>query len=108
MTDKKFSKAQLSKIIQSGGLLGEMLGNMMGNLGKKALLDPAAPLDKDVSPKFPNKETLAVLDKLEKRNRWERCCKSRQRIHFIHMDDIINIVESLEKSDLLTDGATKQ
>ena len=33
-TDIKLSKAQLSKVIQSGGSLGKMLCNMMGNLCK--------------------------------------------------------------------------
>ena len=33
-TDIKISKSQLSKIIQSGGLLGKTLSNMMSNLGK--------------------------------------------------------------------------
>ena len=45
-TDIKLSKAQLSKIIQSGGFLGKTLGIMMGNLGKKALIDLAVPLAK--------------------------------------------------------------
>ena len=33
-TDIKLSKAQLSKVVQSGGSLGKMLCNMMGNLCK--------------------------------------------------------------------------
>ena len=47
-TDIKLSKAQISKIIQSDGVLGEMLHK----LGKKALLDLAVPLAKDVLPKL--------------------------------------------------------
>ena len=48
-TDIKLSEAKLFKIIQSGGFLGNMLGNIMGDLGKKkALLDLAVSLDKDV------------------------------------------------------------
>ena len=35
--DIKLSKAQLSKLIQSGRFLGKTLGNVIGNLGKKAL-----------------------------------------------------------------------
>ena len=39
-TDIKRSKAQLSKMIQSGGFHR----NMLGNLGKKAITDLAVPL----------------------------------------------------------------
>ena len=35
LTHIKLSKAQLSKIIQSGGLLAKTLGNVTGTLGKK-------------------------------------------------------------------------
>ena len=41
----------MSKIIQSWGFCGKTLGN----LGKKALLDLAVPLAKDVLPKIPTK-----------------------------------------------------
>ena len=37
-TNTKLTKAQLSKIIQSEGFLGETLGNTMGNLGKKSII----------------------------------------------------------------------
>ena len=45
-------KAQLPKIIQSGGFLGKTLGNMMGNLSKIALIDLDVTLAKDVLPKL--------------------------------------------------------
>ena len=38
LTDKKRNKAQLSKIIQSGGFLGKTLGNMMSYSDKKAYI----------------------------------------------------------------------
>ena len=46
LTDIKLSKAQISKIIQSGGSFGSWLGN----LGKKALTNKAIPLAKDNLP----------------------------------------------------------
>ena len=55
-TDTKLSKAQLSKIIQSG----RFLGNMIGNLGKKALTDLAVPLVKDILPKLATKASNFV------------------------------------------------
>ena len=51
-TDKKLSKSQLAKIIQSGEFLGK--------------LDLAVPLAKDVLPKLATKATLSAIDKLEK------------------------------------------
>ena len=36
-TDLKFSKAQISKIIKSGGLLGSLLGKLAGPLMKVAV-----------------------------------------------------------------------
>ena len=44
----KLSKAQLCTVIQSRGFLGRKVGNVMGNLGKKAWLDLAVALTKDV------------------------------------------------------------
>ena len=47
LIDIKLGKAQLFKIIQSGGFLG----NMMSSLGKKALTDLTVTLAKFVLPK---------------------------------------------------------
>ena len=44
----KLSRTQISKIIQLVECFGKTFGNMMGNLGKKALLDLAVPLAKDI------------------------------------------------------------
>ena len=46
--DIKLSKTQLSKITQLDILFRKILGNLIVNLGKKALLDFAVSLDKDV------------------------------------------------------------
>ena len=62
LTDRKLSRAQLSKIIQSVGFFGKTLVN----LGKKALLDLAVLLGKDDSPKLAHKATSSVLEKLER------------------------------------------
>ena len=47
-TDIKLIKAQISKIVQSGGSFGSWLGN----LGKKALTNVAIPLARDNLPGF--------------------------------------------------------
>ena len=51
-TDIKLSKAQLSKIIQAGGFLG----NMIDNLCKKPLQNVFVPLAKDVLSKLQTKK----------------------------------------------------
>ena len=55
-TDTKLSKAQLSKIIQSGGSFGSWLAN----LGKKTLTNIAIPLSWD--------------------NKWKKRCESKKMI----------------------------
>ena len=61
LTDIHISKARLSKIIQSSRFLGKTISN----LKKKALLDLAVPLAKDVLRKLPTKATSSVLEKLK-------------------------------------------
>ena len=63
----KLSKAQISKIIQSGRSLGKTLGNIMDKLGKKAPMDLAIPLANDVLPKLATKVTSFVLDNFERK-----------------------------------------
>ena len=108
--DIKLDKAQLSKIIQSGGFLGKTLGNMIGNLGTYAVTDIAVPLTKDVLPKLATKTTLSILDKFERKISGQGAARAGKVFTLFnlneYMDDITAIVESLEKSGLLTDGET--
>ena len=84
---------------------------MMSHLGKKALLDLAVPLTKDVLPKLATKATSSVLDKFERKISGKAAVRVEKGFTLFisngNMDDIIKIVESLEKSSLLTDGATE-
>ena len=66
LTDIKLSKAQLSKIIQSGEFFVTTLGNVIGNLGKKAQMDLAVLWIKFL-PKLATNATLLVLDKFERK-----------------------------------------
>ena len=67
MTDLKLSKAQLSRIIQSGGLLGSMICK----LGKEALAKLAVPLAKYFLPQLSTNVTPPVIDKFEKKKVYE-------------------------------------
>ena len=62
-TNMKLSKAQLSKIIQSGGFLS----NMIGKLCKEALIKFAASLAKDISPQLATKATSPVINNLKQK-----------------------------------------
>ena len=61
-TDIKLSKAQISKIIQSGGSFGFWLDN----LGQKALTNIAIPLARDNLPGLVNNLTSNAITKVER------------------------------------------
>ena len=81
-TDIKLSKAQICKIIQSGGSFGSWLNN----LGKKALTNVAIHLDRGSLPGLVSNLTLNAINKFEKKNKWKRNCQSRKRIYFIYFE----------------------
>ena len=103
--DIKFSKTQLSKMIQSGGFLGKLLGPLLKTglplikyvltpLGKSVLiplgLTAAAAADAGIHKKIlgsGNNTTLIISNK--------------------NIDDLIKIVKSLEDSGLLLKGVTE-
>ena len=65
-TDLKLSKAQISKIIQSGGFLGSLLSKIAGPLMKIAV-----PLAKDVlAPLGITAAALAIDAGIQKKNTW--------------------------------------
>ena len=80
----------------------------MDNLSKKALIDLAAPLAKDVLPKLVTKVTLPIVDKFERKIGWQGYVTAGKGFTlFISNEDIDNIiktVESLKKSSLLIGG----
>ena len=66
-TDIKLSKAQISKIIQSGGSFGSWLGN----LEKKVLTNVAILLARDNSPGLVNNLTSNAISTFERKIRGE-------------------------------------
>ena len=62
-TDLKLSKAQISKIVQSGGFLGSLLSKLAGPLMKVAI-----PLAKNVSA--PTAAASAIDAGIKKKNTW--------------------------------------
>ena len=96
----------MTKIIQSG----RFLSNMMGNLSKKALMNFAVPVATNVLPKL-GKATSYVLAKLKKIiiSKQGAVRAGKGLTFFVSneiMDDIIEIVKSLEDPSLLIGGAS--
>ena len=104
-TDIKLSKAQISKIIQSGGFLGSLLSKLAGPLMKVA-----APLVKSILAPLGIRNSCCFSN-------WCRNSKKQKTKHGSgttalitsnkEMNDIIKIVQTLEDSSILLKGVTK-
>ena len=100
-TDIKLSKTQLSKMIQSGGFLGNLLGKLAGPLMKVAM-----PLAKNVLAPLGVSAAMSALDGSIK----EKMYGSGTTTLIIsndEMDDILKIVKSLEDSNVLLKGVSE-
>ena len=106
-TDIKLSKAQISKIIQSGGSIGYWLGN----LEKKALTNIVIPLARDSLPELVSNLTSNAINKFERKISRKRAVIARKGFTLFitneDMNDIIKVIKSLEDSGVLTDGVTE-
>ena len=94
-TDIKLSKAQIKKLIQSGGFLGKLLSKLAGPLVKVALL--LAPLgltaamsaiDGSIQKKIHGSGVKLIIEQED-------------------MNDIMEIIEALENSGILLKGVSK-
>ena len=78
---------------------------------KQALFDPGVPLAKDVSLKSANEGTLSIWDKSYRKISEKGAVRPGKRFALFisnnEINDIIKVVESLEKLDLLINGATE-
>ena len=99
-TDKKLSKAQIKKLIQSGGFLGKLLIKLAGPLMKVAM-----PSAKNVLAPLGLTAAMSAIDG-----------SIRKKIHGSgikliieeeDMQDIIKIIKELENSDILLKGVSK-
>ena len=101
--DIKFSKTQLSKMIQSGGLLGKLLGSLLKR-GLPLIKNIITPLAKRVL--IPLGLTAAASAEIHK-----KILGSGGHTTLIisnkDMDNLIKIVKSLEDSGLLLKGVTE-
>ena len=74
-TDIKLGKAQISKIIQSGGSFGSWLAN----LGNKTLINVAILLARDNLPRLVSNLTSSAINKFDRKI-------SGKRIYFIYFE----------------------
>ena len=106
-TDIKLSKAQISKIIQSGGSFASWLANS----GKNALTNVAIPLATDNLSGLVRNLNSSAIDKFDRKISGIGGVRAGKAfILFISnedMNDIIKIIKSLEDSCGLIDGVTE-
>ena len=102
-TDIRLSKAQISKIIQSGG----SFGSWVSNLGRKALTKTAIPLAGDNLPGLVSNLTSSAINKFDSKISGKGAVRARKGFNLLisneDMNDIIKIIKSLEDSGVLID-----
>ena len=106
-TDIKLIKAQISKIIQSGGSFGSWLANV----GKKALTKVAIPLARDSLPGLVSNLSSSAINRFDRKISGKRVVGAGKRFTLFisneDMNDVIKTIKSLEDSGVLTDGVTE-
>ena len=99
-TDLKLSKAQIKKMIQSGGFLGKLLSKLAGPLMKVAM-----PLAKNVLAPLGLTAAMSAIDgSIQKKMRGEGV---KLVIEQEGMNDIMKIIEALVNSGIFLKGVTK-
>ena len=105
-TDIKLSKAQIKKIIQSGGFLGNLLSKLAGPLMKVAL-----PLAKNVLAPLGLTAAMSTIDgSIQKKIHGSGETKGvgvKLIIEQEDMNDIMKIIKALENSGILLKGVSK-
>ena len=103
-TDIKLSKAQISKIIQSGGFLGSLLIKFAGPLKKVAV-----PLAKNILALLGITAAASAIDAGIRNKIHGSGCPSSTALIISNkeMNDIMKIVQTLEDSNILLKGITK-
>ena len=99
-TDIKLSKAQIKKLIQSGGFLGKLLSNLAGPLTKVTL-----PLAKNVLAPLGLTTAMSAIDGSIQKKIHDSGVKVI--IEEEDMKDIMKIIEALENSGILLKGVSK-
>ena len=103
----KCSKGRIFKVTRSGGSFGSWLGN----LGKKALTNTAILLARDNLPGLVNNLTSNAINKFERKINGKGVVRAEKGFDLFiwneDVNDIIEIIRSLEDSGVLIDGFTE-
>ena len=99
-TDIKLSKAQIKKLIQSGGFLGKLLSKLAGPLMRVAM-----PLARNVLAPLGLTGATSVIDGSIQRKIHDSGVKLI--IEQEDMNDVMKIIEALESSGILLKGVSK-
>ena len=100
-TDLKLSKAEISKIVQSGGFSGSLLSKLAGPLKKVAV-----PLAKNILAPLGITAAASAIDAgIQKKIHGYRT--TTLIISNEEMNDIMKMVQALEDSNILLKGVTK-
>ena len=99
-TNIKLSRAQIKKLIKSGGFLGNLLSRLAGPLMKVAM----PPAKNVLAPLILTAAMSAIDGEIKKKLRGEDI---KLVVEDEDMNDIMKIIEALEKSDILLDGVSK-
>ena len=105
-TDIKLNKAQIKKLIQSGGFLGNLLSKLVGPLMKVAL-----PLAKNVLAPLGLTAAMSTIDgSMQKKIHGSGATKGvgvKLIIEQEDMNNIMKIIKALENSGILLKGVSK-
>ena len=105
-TDITLSKAQISKIIQSGGFLGKLLGQTFLKTGLPLIKNVIKPLAKSILISLGLTATTSVAD-----SGIQKKIIGSGTVTFVisneEMNDIMKTVQALEDSNILLKGVTK-
>ena len=101
-TDLKLSRAQISKIIQSGGFLGSLLSKLAGPLMKVAI-----PLAKNVLAPLGITAAASAIDAEIQKKKIHGSGTTTLIISNEEMNDIMKIIQALEDSNILLKEVTK-
>ena len=104
-TDLKLSKAQISKIIQSGGFLGRLLGPLL-KTGLPLIKNVIKPLAKSVLIPLGLTAAASAAD-TGIHKKISGCGTTALIISNEEMNDTMKIVQALEDSNILLKGVTK-
>ena len=106
-TDTKLSKAQISKIIQSGGSFGSWLGK----LGKKAPTNIVIALARDNLPGLVSNLTSSTINTFGRKISGKEVVRAGKGFTLFisneDINDIIKIITSSADSGVLIDGITE-